>query len=54
MDENQVDEFYRDPANQVPVGPAYQRTGRRLSATVPVRSPQAIIDAVSGSPIKMA
>lgn len=45
-DENQVDEFYRDPANQVPAGPAYRRTGRRLSATVPVRFPQAIIDAV--------
>lgn len=46
MHENQVDEFYRDPANQVPAGPAYRRTGRRLSATVPVRFPQAIIDAV--------
>ncbi len=46
MDENQEHEFYRNPANQVPAGPAYRRQGRRLSATVPVRFPQSLIDAV--------
>ncbi len=46
MDENQEHEFYSDPANQVPAGPAYRRRGRRLSATVPVRFPQSLIDAV--------
>jgi hypothetical protein len=46
MDERQAHEFYADPANQVSAGPAYRRTGRRLSATVPVRFPQALIDAV--------
>ena len=46
MDEIQAHEFYADPKNQVPAGPAYRRTGRRLSATVPVRFPQAVIDAV--------
>jgi hypothetical protein len=39
-------EFYKDPVNQVPVGSGRQRQGRRLSATVPVRFPQDIIDAV--------
>lgn len=46
MDEDQAYEFYGDPANQVPAGPTYRRAGRRLSATVPVRFPQAMIDAV--------
>ncbi len=46
MDDRQAHEFYADPANQVSAGPAYRRTGRRLSATVPVRFPQAMIDAV--------
>lgn len=46
MDDRQAHEFYADPTNQVPAGPAYRRAGRRLSATVPVRFPQAVIDAV--------
>jgi predicted DNA binding CopG/RHH family protein len=46
MDETQAQEFYADPENQVPAGPAHRRAGRRLSATVPVRFPQALIDAV--------
>jgi hypothetical protein len=46
MDARQAQEFYADPENQVPAGQAYRRTGRRLSATVPVRFPQAVIDAV--------
>lgn len=46
MDDKDAQEFYADEANQVPAGPAYRRAGRRLSATVPVRFPQAIIDAV--------
>jgi len=46
MDDRQAQEFYADPTNQVPAGPAYRRAGRRLSATVPVRFPQAVIDAV--------
>jgi hypothetical protein len=46
MDERQTQEFYADPANQIPAGEAYQRSGRRLSATVPVRFPQSVIDAV--------
>lgn len=46
MDARQAQEFYADPRNQVPAGQAYRRTGRRLSATVPVRFPQAVIDAV--------
>ena len=46
MDARQAQEFYADPENQVPAGQAYRRAGRRLSATVPVRFPQAIIDAV--------
>jgi hypothetical protein len=46
MDARQAQEFYADPENQVPAGQAYRRTGRRLSATVPVRFPQAMIDAV--------
>jgi hypothetical protein len=46
MDARQAQEFYANPENQVPAGQAYRRTGRRLSATVPVRFPQAVIDAV--------
>jgi hypothetical protein len=46
MDARQAQEFYADPDNQVPAGQARRRTGRRLSATVPVRFPQAVIDAV--------
>jgi hypothetical protein len=46
MDARQAQEFYADPENQVPAGQAYRRAGRRLSATVPVRFPQAIIDSV--------
>lgn len=46
MDARQAHEFYADPENQVPAGQAYRRTGRRLSATVPVRFPQAVTDAV--------
>lgn len=46
MDDRQAQEFYADPANQVSAGQAYRRTGRRLSATVPVRFPQAVIDSV--------
>lgn len=46
MDARQAQDFYADPENQVPAGPAHQRTGPRLSATVPVRFPRAIIDAV--------
>lgn len=46
MDVRQAHEFYTDPENQVPAGQARQRMGRRLSATVPVRFPQAVIDAV--------
>jgi hypothetical protein len=46
MDDNEAQEFYADPANQVPAGAAYRRAGRRLSATVPVRFQQAVIDAV--------
>jgi hypothetical protein len=46
MDETQAHEFYADPANQASEGEAYRRTGRRLSATVPVRFPQAVIDSV--------
>lgn len=46
MDESQARDYYADPANQVPAGEAYRRTGRRLSATVPVRFPQAVIDSV--------
>src|SRR5262245_41091359 len=46
MGDKQAQEFYADPANQVSAGRAYRRTGRRLSATVPVRFPQAVIDSV--------
>jgi hypothetical protein len=46
MDMKQAQEFYADPENQVPAGEARRRAGRRLSATVPVRFPQAVIDAV--------
>jgi hypothetical protein len=46
MDPIEAQEFYADPENQVPAGQAYRRTGRRLSGTVPVRFPQAVIDAV--------
>jgi hypothetical protein len=46
MDARQAQEFYADPENQVPAGQAHRRTGRRLSATVPVRFPQPVIDAV--------
>ena len=46
MDMRRAQEYYADPANQVPAGPARQRSGRRLSATVPVRFPQAVIDSV--------
>lgn len=46
MDPNEAQQYYADPDNQVPAGKAYRRTGRRLSATVPVRFPQAVIDAV--------
>jgi hypothetical protein len=46
MDERQAHEFYSDPSNQIPGGPAVRRAGNRLSATVPVRFPQGIIDAV--------
>jgi hypothetical protein len=46
MDPIEAQKFYADPENQVPAGQAYRRAGRRLSATVPVRFPQAVIDAV--------
>jgi hypothetical protein len=46
MDERQAYEFYKDPANQVPAGPVQRRQGRRMSATVPVRFPQDVIEAV--------
>lgn len=46
MDAKQAQEFYADPANQVAAGQAYKRTARRLSATVPVRFPAAVIEAV--------
>lgn len=46
MGDIEAQEFYADPANQLPAGSAVRRTGRRLSATVPVRFPQAVIDAV--------
>jgi hypothetical protein len=46
MGDRQEYEFYKNPVNQVPAGPGRQRQGRRLSATVPVRFPQDIIDAV--------
>jgi hypothetical protein len=46
MDPTEAQQFYADPENQVPAGQAYRRTGPRLSATVPVRFPQAVIDAV--------
>lgn len=46
MDDKHAQDFYADAANQLPAGPAYRRTGRRLSATVPVRFPQGVIDAV--------
>lgn len=46
MDSRQAQEFYADPENRVPAGQAYRRTGRRLSATVPVRFPQSVIDSV--------
>jgi hypothetical protein len=39
-------DFYKDPDNQVPAGPAYRRVGPRLSSTVPVRFPQEMIAAV--------
>lgn len=45
-EDRQAYEFYADPANQVPAGPARQRQGRRLSTTVPVRFPQDLIEAV--------
>jgi hypothetical protein len=45
MDPTEAQRFYADPENQVPAGQAYRRTGARLSATVPVRFPQAVIDA---------
>jgi hypothetical protein len=46
MNPTEAQQFYADPDNQVPAGQAYRRVGRRLSATVPVRFPQAVIDAV--------
>jgi hypothetical protein len=46
MDERQAYEFYLDPDNQVPAGAGQRRQGRRLSATVPVRFPQEMIEAV--------
>lgn len=45
MDATEAQQFYEDHDNQVPAGPAYRRAGARLSATVPVRFPQAVIDA---------
>ena len=46
MDVSQAQEYYADPANQVPAGPVRRRSARRLTATVPVRFPQAVIDSV--------
>ena len=48
MNEAEAHEFYKDPDHLAVTGPgeAYRRTGRRLSATVPVRFPPAVIDAV--------
>ncbi len=46
MDERQAHEFYSDPSNQIASGPAVRRVGNRLSATVPVRFPPGMIDAV--------
>ncbi len=45
-DDRQAYEYYRDPANQVPAGAAVRREGRRMSATVPVRFPPEVIEAV--------
>jgi predicted DNA binding CopG/RHH family protein len=39
-------DFYKDPENQIPAGPAYRRAAPRLSSTVPVRFPQDMIAAV--------
>ncbi len=39
-------DFYKDPENQAPAGPAYRRVAPRLSSTVPVRFPQEMIAAV--------
>src|ERR1700733_3365897 len=39
-------DFYKDPDNQAPAGPAYRRVAPRLSSTVPVRFPQDMIAAV--------
>jgi hypothetical protein len=46
MDDSEAYEFYRDSANQVPAGPAIRRAEPRLTAAVPVRFPQPLIDAV--------
>lgn len=46
MADRQAYEFYADPANQVPAGPPVRRTRGRLSATVPVRFPEAMIEAI--------
>lgn len=39
-------DFYKDPDNQMPVGPAHRRNAPRLSSTVPVRFPAEMIAAV--------
>lgn len=46
MDPIEAQQFYANPENQIPAGQARRRIGARLSGTVPVRFPQAVIDAV--------
>lgn len=46
MDPMQAYEYYKEPENQEPAGPAQRREGRRLSSMMPVRFSREMIDAV--------
>ena len=46
MDDAKALDYYKDPENQIPAGPAYRRKAERLSSTMPVRFPQEVIAAV--------
>jgi len=46
MNDAEAFEFYNDPANLVPAGPAHRRKARPLTQHVPVRFPAATIEQV--------